>query len=531
MKGIIYTRVSSNEQVKGTSLEDQEAKCRDYCAQKNIEVLQVFREEGESAKTSDRTEFLRALEFCRKNKGGVDVFVVVKVDRFARNTEDHFGVRKILLDYGISLHSVTEPIGNSPVEKLLETVLAGTAEFDNAIRSQRSVDGMIARVRQGITPWKPPIGYLSNRAKKRGEKKSEPDPIDPNTFLILQNVLKRFARGDIDQSNLSALLDAEGFEKHRGRKTTKQLVNKILGHYLRFYAGIIDNPWVEGEEIIGLHRPMITKEEMHQINARRQGKLLKHAPRRGFNPLFPLKKTIKCGSCARNLTASRSKGNGGAYGYYLCHNSQCEMKNRTIAKDQVEREFVALLRTLKPSRQNLSLLKETVIDLWEEKRSGYESESNGHKKQLDALETKRQRIFEMREDGSYTKEEFLERKAEIDNKMTSIRISMNESKIDQFDIEATITYATQFVEHLDRQWVDLQGELRVRFQQLIFPEGIPYFKGKGFGTAETSLMLQQQKTRHEGESLVVTLRRLPWNQFIEELRGWTSFQQLASTIR
>ena len=64
-----------------------------------MEVAAVFREEGESAKDlslNNRQEFLRALEFCRKNKGKVGHFVVLRVDRFARSTEDHFAVRKIL---------------------------------------------------------------------------------------------------------------------------------------------------------------------------------------------------------------------------------------------------------------------------------------------------------------------------------------------------------------------------------------------------------------------------------------------------
>ena len=50
MKGIIYTRVSSDEQVKGTSLEFQEKLCRQYCEQQEMEVLALFLEEGESAK-------------------------------------------------------------------------------------------------------------------------------------------------------------------------------------------------------------------------------------------------------------------------------------------------------------------------------------------------------------------------------------------------------------------------------------------------------------------------------------------------
>ena len=158
MKGIIYVRVSSDEQVRGTSLEHQEDLCRAYCQNKGIEALEVFREEGASAKTAERAEFLRAIEYCRKNKGQVDAFVVYKVDRFARNTEDHFYVRKMLIDYGVTLHSVTEPIGNNPAEKFIETVLAGSAEFDNAIRTQRCIDGMSARINQGIFPFKPPIG-------------------------------------------------------------------------------------------------------------------------------------------------------------------------------------------------------------------------------------------------------------------------------------------------------------------------------------------------------------------------------------
>jgi site-specific DNA recombinase len=504
MNAIIYTRVSSNEQVKGTSLEDQERKCRQYCSEKNIGVLKVFREEGESAKTSDRTEFLRALEFCRKNKGRVTVFVVVKVDRFARNTEDHFGVRKILLDYGVSLHSVSEPIGNSPVEKLLETVLAGTAEFDNAIRSQRSVDGMIARVRQGIAPWKPPIGYKSNQAKKRGEKKTEADDIDPKIFPIIQRALKRFARGELEQAELTAFLDKEGLSKIRGRKTTKQFIDKILGQYLKFYAGILQNPWVEGEEIDGLHQAMITRDEMNMIVAIREGRQPNKQPRRGYNEFFPLKKTIRCGACNGNLTASRSKGNGGQYGYYLCHRTTCEMKNKTIAKGVVEKEFVELLKSLRPSKEHLALLRATVLDMWEEKRDGFETDAKHFEKQLSNLEKKRQRIFEMREDGSYTKEDFLKRRAEIENEMTAVRISMNESKIDQFDIEGAITYAIKFVEKLDRQWVDLKGEPQVRFQRLIFPEGIPYYKGKGFGTTRMSLMLATKKTAHNEQSLLVT---------------------------
>ncbi|MDP3763593.1 MAG: recombinase family protein, partial [bacterium] len=99
MKAVIYTRVSSDEQVKGTSLEHQEELCQKYCKEKGLEIVSVFEEQGESAKDlslNNRKKFLEALEFCRKNKDKVQAFVVLRVDRFARNADDHFAIRKIL---------------------------------------------------------------------------------------------------------------------------------------------------------------------------------------------------------------------------------------------------------------------------------------------------------------------------------------------------------------------------------------------------------------------------------------------------
>lgn len=60
-----------------------------------------------------------------------------------------------------------------------------------------------------------------------------------------------------------------------------------------------------------------------------------------------------------------------------------------------------------------------------------------------SMETKKKRIYEMREEGSYTKEEFMERKDEIENEISTTRILSNEARIEQFDIEGSIIYATK----------------------------------------------------------------------------------------
>ncbi len=152
MRGIIYTRVSSDEQVQGTSLDDQERRCREYCKERGIEIARIFREEGASAKSTSRKAFLEAIQYCKDNKGKVDAFIVYKIDRFSRKVEDYVLVKRTLLEQGTSIVSISEPTGSNPTEKYLETLLAATAELDNDLRRLRCSSGMEARVQGGIWP-------------------------------------------------------------------------------------------------------------------------------------------------------------------------------------------------------------------------------------------------------------------------------------------------------------------------------------------------------------------------------------------
>jgi len=525
MKGIIYTRVSSGEQVEGTSLEFQEESCRNYCKTKGIDVVKVFREEGESAKDlslNNRTKFLEALDFCRKHKNEIGAFVVLRLNRFARNTEDHFAVRKILVDYGTTLHSVTEPVDDSPTGKFFETIIAGASEYENAIRKRQCTDGMIAQLNHGIYPWKVPVGYRSMQNKKHGEKKKQPDPIDEKTFYIIQNALQEFSKGIYTPSEIANLLDLNGLEKVRGRKTEKQFVYRMINKNLKFYAGIIHNPFTD-EDVKGLHTPMISKdvyEKIQYINLKKKPQIKRVA----FNPEFPLKKTVLCGDCGKPLTGSVSTGNGGRYSNYHCYNKHCKMFGKALPKKKVEEDFVKFLEKITPKDELLELFRETVLDLWQEKGKSFEIETGNIKRQLDDLEERKKRIYEMREDGSYTKEEFQERREELETKILTTKIKLSEAKIDQFDIEGALNYAIKFISDLGRQWFDIQDELKPKFQKLIFPEGIPYKKDSGFGTCNLSLLYAINSTTIPSKFSLVDQVVSSWNQIVHDLNYISKFE-------
>ncbi len=500
--GIIYTRVSSDEQVKGTSLREQEEFCLKYCAEKDIDVLKVFCEEGASAKSADRPMFLSAIEYCRKNK--VDTFVVWKCDRFARNMSDHYAVKSTLLKYGTKLNSVTESIGDDPTGKLMEGVMAIFGEFDNDIRKMRCSGGMLGRLKQGITPWKPPVGYICQHNKKQDKKKDTPDPIDPATFYILQRGLREYTSGCYTITQLAEVFNRYGLTTSKGKKINAKFVDRLLTEHLAFYAGILKNPFYpkNGEMTYeGKHTPMITKAEYGAILMIRAGKKIrsvKHAKTNNGN--FPLKGTIFCEECGKKITGSSPRGNGGVYHFYYCSNQECVMRGKTIRKKEVEEGFLKFLSSVTPQERILKLFEETVISYWKEKGLAFEIQANRFDKELATLNAKKKRIKLMREDGEYSKEEYQERIDEVENQILALGISLNEANIEKFDVEAVVRYAVQTINDLPRFWFDLSEELRPRFGKMVFPEGVLYSKVKSFRTTKIGCIYELKKKNSNKKS-------------------------------
>ena len=514
-KAIIYIRVSSDEQIDGTSLEFQKTQCESYCERKGFEVIEVFREEGENAQDltlQNRTEFLRAIEFCRKNKGKIQAFVVLRVARFARNTEDHFIVRKKLSEYGTTLHSVTEPIGNKPIEKLVETVAAASADYENAIRRQQCTDGMSEKVNQGIFPWKPPLGYECGHFTKRDLKKTEADKPDAIRFPIIQRLLLTCLEQKIKSTiELTRLANQWNLTKRKGGAISPQSIDHIFAN--KFYAGILMNPFT-GKEVEGKHERMISPEEFNQIQLIRQGKVKAIlAKRLKNNPDFPLTRTIKCVACGVALSGSKNRGNGGIYYNYHCHNRKkneageviwkCEMYGRTIGRDKLHDDFLVWLNAITPKKEFLSFFEEVVIDVWRTNGAMLEDVVKRQNTEIQKLKEKKLGYAEMIWKGTISEDFGKEVIESVDNEIATKQITMRENNIDKLDIETAVVYATNFISNLPRTWIDLDVDTKKRFQKLILPEGITYDRKLGFGTAKLGLIYEINKQLDGKKSTLV----------------------------
>src|SRR6266849_10917108 len=232
---VIYVRVSTKEQTEKLSLPTQLRACEEYCERQGFEVLARFREEGESAKTADRTELQKLLHFCRTHEGKVQFVVVFNLTRFAREKYDDFALRAHLKSLGISLRSATEPIDDTSTGKLMEGVLAAFAQFDNDVRSDRTRAGMRAALELGRWTFPAPLGYLN--APKWSGKSLVPDP---ERAAFVKQVFEDFATGRFTKQKVLARVTGLGLRTRRGMALSPQSFGQMMRNSI--YIGRIESP-------------------------------------------------------------------------------------------------------------------------------------------------------------------------------------------------------------------------------------------------------------------------------------------------
>ncbi len=494
---IIYCRVSSHEQVSGTSLAMQEQLCKDYAERNSLEVLKVYVEEGESAKSADRTQFQKALAFCADKKQSVDQFIVYKLDRFARNQDDHVIVQAMLRKSNTKLRSVTEPIDETPIGRAMEGVLSVFAEFDNNVRAQRSKSGMEERVKQGVWVWPAPIGY--KRLVKGGNL-----VIDENMAPYIRLAFEEWSKGTYGYRKLSDYLSERGFRSKSGGKIYQQTIEKIIRNPL--YYGQIE---AFGMSIKGAFEPIVSEELFFKCQPQRLRKI-PLTKREALNPKFPLKKILKCAHCGASLTGSCSTGRSGTkYPYYHHHKQVCPLA-QSHKKEDVESRFIEYLRKISPQHLKYEqLFKKIVVDVWQTNYKRLDADNARIRAEIASLEADRQKVFDSHRAGTYDDAEFMDQKNYINAKIREKKILLNDKQIEELNMERALEFCFEFVRDSGNTWQALEKkpELRLRFQQLIFPENIN-FNGEKFGTDKLALVYKLKEVYDTDSSNLVTLRRI-----------------------
>ena len=507
--GIIYSRVSSKDQVDNTSLESQEQRCQEYASQKGIKIARVFIERGESAKSAERTEFIKAIGFCTGKKNRVDYFLVYKLDRFARNQADHVTVRALLRRSGTELRSATEPIDESPVGKAMEGMISVFSEFDNNVRTERTKGGMLERLKQGVWVWIAPLGYL------RPARHTNIAP-DPKSALFIRMAFEEYGKGIYSFKSLAALMDSRGMRTRYDKKPCAQLMQKVIANPL--YCGRME---VWGEVFRGTYETIVSEELYMRCQPDAIRKAAHAGPRTINNPEYPLRGHVLCSECQKPLTASAPTGRKGKrFPYYHHHNPECE-RARFIPKETFEQTFVEYLQAITPSLKYSRLFKAVMVDIWKTNYANIDNRNRRLRLEIAKLEDERQKVFTLHRNGTYSDGEFSEQKrlvnTEIDRRMALIE----ESRMDEFQMETALDHCFAFVNNTATAWLQGEHTTRLQLQKLIFKEKLSY-DGQKFGNAKLSIIYEAGQHFDGNKSGLVALLGGSWNQVYDELKLWAS---------
>ncbi len=506
-RAVIYCRVSTKDQVENFSLATQEKACREYCARHSFDVDKVFVEEGESAKTANRTQFQKALAYCRENKGKVTWLVVYAVSRFARNSHDHQATRAILGTVGVNLRSVTENFDESSNGKFMESIMAAVAQFDNDMRAERSSATMKTAYLKGKWTFKAPLGYLNCDGKGGHGSLVH----DPERGPLVKQAFELYATGLHTKQKVLEIVTAAGLRTRHGKPVPKQTFNQLLRKPV--YIGWLEvtskakvkgqkgESW--GKPVCGDFEPLVTQEVFDTVQAILSGKRGSLTPRLRSNPDFPLRHFVKCGCCGRPLTASRSKGRSKRYAYYCCPNSPC--RGVSISKPDLESSFMAFLERMQPEPRYVKLFNAIVLDVWKEKQAQNLTLTVSLEHQIEELHGRKERLEEaFLYERTVDRETYDRQRDKLNEQIMLAEMQERDAKLEGYDVEAVLAFAEHVILNAARLWTEFSSDQKQRLQKVLFPEGVTFAKGE-FGTAATCPLFKLLEKPVGAESSLATL--------------------------
>lgn len=480
---IIYVRVSSLRQLDNASLATQEKACREFCERNGWQVLRVFKEEGESAKTADRTELQAMLRCCRTANPRPAYLVVYSLDRFARNGVDHDAVRIQLNGMGVLLRCVQTPLGETPTERAIERILSALPQLDNELRAERSVAGMKTRLEEGRWMFKGPLGYINGKDATGNKTLLHDSERAPH----IKEAFELFATGLYCREDVRERINASGLRTKDGKPLSPESFNRLLRNPR--YAGLKNvGAWeIEGH---GDWQPIVSIETFYRVQEILAGRRTTVTPRKRNREEFPLRGFVRCGHCKKPLTASVSIGKMKVkYPYYHCQNKACE-HSVNISPDVMHTAFAEFLHQQQPDSGYLRLFHKVVVDVWNAKQADAVTLARKLDKQVDGVRERKRKLNEaFIYQQILPRDEYEQMRSALNEELAAAELRLSEARLDELEVDKVLEFAEGLLLNAAEVWERCSLDQKQRFQQVLFPKGVEYADGV-YRTQETSFLFK-----------------------------------------
>jgi site-specific DNA recombinase len=347
-------------------------------------------------------------------RGKAQGLVVHKIDRSARNFTDWAKIGD-LQDAGIDIHFANDSLDFSSrggrLAADVQAVIA--ADFIRNLREETK-KGITGRLKQGLYPFKAPIGYLDNGG---GKVKT----LDPLRAHFIKTAFELYASGRHSQRSLQVELSRLGLRSKEGRPLSLTGLESVLRN--PFYCGIILIQR-SGAVYQGIHEPLIPVSLFERVQDAKSGRTTKKITRHDF--LY--RRLFRCGECGSAMIPERQKG----HVYYRCQTKSCPTK--TVREERIETAIEDCLSQTAFSDGDVEALTQ-LIPAWVETLQK-PTENDALPLQLAAVKDRLVRLTDALIDRLIDQDAFNERKAAL--------------LLDEARIKEKVDEAARAHEHADR---------------------------------------------------------------------------------
>ncbi len=383
-----YVRVSTAKQGEGVSLEAQRDAILAFANRNDLQVISWF-EEKETAAKAGRPIFSAMMKAL--HKGEAQGLIIHKIDRSARNFADWAKIGE-LSDQGIDVHFASETLDfrsrGGRLSADIQAVIA--ADYIRNLREETK-KGISGRLKQGLYPFKAPIGYCDNG----GGKAKTPDPLQGP---LIVKAFELYGSGAYSTRSLRLHMESLGLRNGYNRPVSKGGIEQILNN--PFYAGTIKIKRT-GMIYAGIHEPLIAQslfDRVQDVKAGRSGKkVTKHL--HAYRGLF------QCQYCKLAMIPERQKG----HVYYRCHTPDCMTK--CVREEGLEAEILNVLSRTVLTDEDVQLLT-TEVSKWIEEKHACAA-PNTIPMQIAVLEQKLDRLTDALIDRVIDNDDYAKRKQTI----------------------------------------------------------------------------------------------------------------------
>lgn len=183
-RAVLYARVSTDDQVDGTSLGVQLQRARAWAAVNEYEIAGEYVDEGISGAKESRPQFDRMWAVVRG--GGADAVVVSALDRFGRSVAHNSALLAELDRLGVAFVSTTQAFDSStPMGRAMRHLSSIFAELERDTIRDRMVSGVTAVLADNHWPGgPPPFGYRVVRNGRHSDLALDDDEAETVRILV-----------------------------------------------------------------------------------------------------------------------------------------------------------------------------------------------------------------------------------------------------------------------------------------------------------------------------------------------------------